>query len=265
MVDRVSPPTNQKLKSSIERDLGYIDQWPVSAEPFSQWIIEDNFAGEKPPFDQVGAVFVKDIAPFENLKLRFLNAGHSITSALGYLMGDEYIHQALLRREILTFVEQALLTNVLPICQIPAKQDGKVYIQDVIARFKNSELPYAVLQVGTDSSQKVQQRLFPSIDDVLAQGSESNFLSFALAAWWAYIIKALKADQLSDPLKENFADCSNHQPKDVMRAFLILAEAEQFSFFNHAEFMSTVVEYYLAITEHGASAALADFFMQEKA
>lgn len=259
MVDRVSPATDQKLKDKIAKDLSYVDQWPVSAEPFSQWIIADNFAGEKPPFDQVGAVFVEDIAPFENMKLRFLNAGHSIAAALGYLKGEQYIHQALAHSEILNFVKQTLLNNVLPVCKIPAQQNGQVYIEDVITRFQNSALPYAVLQVGTDSSQKIQQRLFPSIDDALAQNSDSKFLAFSLAAWGVYIVKALTAGQLSDPLKDKFAKCIDLPPDGMMIALLTLAQAEQFEFFNQHRFMSSVTQYYFAITNKGLSAALAEF------
>jgi len=264
MVDRVSPATSQKLKNSIVRDLNFADQWPVSAEPFSQWVIEDNFAGEKPPFEQVGALFVKDIAPFENMKLRFLNAGHSIASALGYLAGDEYIHQAIARPEILNFVEQALLLNVLPAGVIPTGYDGTAYIQQVLARFQNSALPYAVLQVGTDSSQKIQQRLFPSIDDALAQGSDSGYLAFSLSVWAAYIVAALKVGQLNDPLKEKFALYTHHESASIMGIFLKFAGAEQFAFFSNREFMSKVEQNYLTITKQGINTALNSFAISKQ-
>jgi len=64
MVDRVCPATDQALKSKILNDTERDDAWPVSAEPYSQWIIEKNFAGQRPAFDQAGAVFVDKIEPF---------------------------------------------------------------------------------------------------------------------------------------------------------------------------------------------------------
>ena len=148
MVDRVSPATNDQLREQVASQLNIIDNSPVAAESFSQWVIEDNFAGVKPPFDKAGAIFVDNITPYENMKLRFLNAGHSMAAVLGYLIGDEFIHQALSRKPILTFVEQALIENVLPVTDIPKGFDGLTYIQQVLRRFKNHALPYSVLQVG---------------------------------------------------------------------------------------------------------------------
>jgi len=259
MVDRVSPATDNALKHSVASHLDLIDEWPVAAAPFSQWIIEDNFAGERPPFDKVGALFVDDIAPYEQMKLRFLNAGHSMASALGYLAGDLSIHQALGRSSILDFVTQALVQNALPVTRIPEGYNGMVYIEQVLDRFHNAALPYAVLQVGTDSSQKIQQRWFPTIDDALAQDSDTSYLAFSLAAWTAYIQKALSCDELYDPLRQEFSQLVNDGGSTVTARFLCLAGAEKFQFFTHTAFMAAVDEYYRAIVKLGITPALGDF------
>ena len=52
-------------------------------EPFSQWVIEDDFAGPRPRWETVGAELVADVAPYETAKLRMLNGAHSALAYLG--------------------------------------------------------------------------------------------------------------------------------------------------------------------------------------
>ncbi|MDO6746540.1 mannitol dehydrogenase family protein [Gilvimarinus sp. 1_MG-2023] len=256
MVDRVTPATTDALKQQVADKLGVIDQAPVAAEPFTQWVIEDKFSGKRPPFDKVGATFVDDIAPYERVKLRFLNAGHSMLAALGYLAGDRYVHEALQRPLLADYTENTLKHEVLPAVDVPQDIDGTEYIDQVLARFRNANLPYACLQVGTDSSQKIQQRWFPSIDSALIHGARSNHLAFALAAWVVYIRQALQASDLNDPRKDDFAKHLAQSEEQDVHNFLTLAGAEKFAFFKQTSFMAQVKAYQSAIAEQGVEVAL---------
>ena len=260
MVDRVTPATNQQLKDQVAEQLGVFDAAPVAAEPFIQWIIENRFAGVHPPFDRAGALFVDDIAPYERIKLRFLNAGHSILAALGYLAGDQFIHEALRRPRLARFAEQALKLNVMPVTPVPEDVSGETYIDQVLTRFRNGNLPYAVLQVGTDSSQKIQQRLLPTIDDALNHGEDSSYLAFVLSAWVCFIRKALLSDDLNDPMLDAFAEVISKNDSDDVERFLKLAGADKFSFFSDAYFMASVQQFHRNINEVGIEQAIDTFF-----
>lgn len=262
MVDRVTPATDERLREAVAERLGVYDAAPVAAEPFTQWVIEDRFAGERPPFDLAGALFVEDIAPFERIKLRFLNAGHSMLAALGYLAGDRFIHEALQRPALARFTEQALKRNVLPVTAVPHSVSGKAYIDQVLARFRNSNLPYAVLQVGTDSSQKIQQRWLPTIDDALTQGRDVTYLAFALAVWVNFIRQALLNDDLNDPLRTAFARCEPSNTKCDVQDFLALAGTDKFAFITDDPFMNAVRQSHRAIEESGVEQAL-DIFLSD--
>ena len=255
MVDRVTPATSEALKDQVAEHLGLIDAAPVAAEPYTQWVIENRFAGERPAFDQVGALFVDDIVLFEQIKLRFLNAAHSMLATLGYLFGDRFVHESMQRPNLAKFAEQALKLNVLPVTTVPASIDVEAYIDQVFERFRNSRLPYAVLQVGTDSSQKIQQRWFPSIDDALAQDGEFSYLAFTLAAWVSYIQKALVSNDLNDPLKSAFADVESKNAF-VVKKYLNLAGVEQFAFSKNNNFMQKVEQFHLDIEKIGVEKAL---------
>lgn len=259
MVDRVTPATNDQLKANVKQQLGFFDAAPVAAEPFTQWIIEDSFAGVRPPFDRAGALFVEDIIPFEQIKLRFLNAGHSMLATLGYLAGDHFIHEALKRPTFSQFTEQALKLNVMPVTEVPAGFSAESYIDQLLERFRNGNLPYGVLQVGTDSSQKIQQRWLPTIDDALKHVNDTTYMAFAVAAWVNFINKALLNDDLNDPLKKEFARCASAGNNSHVQNFLILAGAEKFVFFKDADFMLSVQKYHRSISKHGVEKSIDTF------
>jgi len=259
MVDRVSPATDDALRAQVLADTGRRDARPVSAEPFTQWIIEEGFAGKRPAFDTIGAVFVDDIAPFERMKLSYLNAAHTIASTLGYLSGDIYVHEAIERPNVFKFMRQALYENVLPNANVPDGYDGAAYIEDVIKRFQNANLPYANLQVGTDSSQKIQQRWFPTLERAVSQNADASYFAFGFGAWANFIHAALEKDVLNDPQK---AALKAIEENDVSRRtldYLKIANAEKFSFFNNSKFMTSVTTYANAINTHGIDKALEGF------
>lgn len=259
MVDRVCPATNEALKLKVANDTKHTDAWPVSAEPFSQWIIERDFAGARPMFDKAGAVFVDDIAPFEQMKLRYLNAAHTIISTLGYLYGDTYVHETLKRDEILKFTRQSLYENVLPHAHVPDGYDGAAYIESVIKRFQNSHLPYGNLQVGTDSSQKIQQRWFPTIDRALASHADTAYFELCLGAWIIFIQRALKANVLNDPRKEELQRVKTDELKPMITSYLKIANADKFEFYNTPKFMMSVKKYAEQIKDNGIENSLARF------
>lgn len=259
MVDRVTPATQAQLRAAVPRGTGKDDAWPVSAEPFSQWIIEEHFKGKRPDFDSVGAVFVDDIAPYENMKLRYLNAAHTIVSTLGYLSGDKYVHEALERPEVFQFMQQALTDNILPVAQVPQGYDGASYIQDVITRFQNRSLPYANLQVGTDSSHKIQQRWFPTIDLALAQCADTSYFEFSLGAWVNFVKDAVQKGVLNDPKVAAFEAVLAKDIDNEIIPFLDIANAEKFDLYSHSNFVKSIKIYADEISNKGIRAALRRF------
>ena len=91
MVDRIVPAANAETLADIEDLLGVADPCGIATESFRQWVIEDNFVAGHPDWAAVGAQFVKDVIPYENMKLRMLNGSHSFLAYLGYLGGYQHI------------------------------------------------------------------------------------------------------------------------------------------------------------------------------
>jgi len=257
MVDRVTPATDDALKVLVDSTLNVKDAWPVSAEPFSQWIIEDKFAGPKPPLDEVGVIFTVDIIKYQQMKLRFLNASHSIIAVLAHLTGHKNIHNALEHPPILEFVVRMLRETILPVTDIPEGFEGSDYIIDVIQRFQNSALPYSAQQVNTDSSQKINLRWFPTIDDALKTCNDTRLMSFMIAAWVIYIEKALEDDELSDPLHAELVKIHQNGSTNIGQ-FLKAIGADKFSFMDSSSFMADVTHAYETLSDNDISIAITD-------
>ena len=114
MVDRIVPATTDADLAEAERQTGTRDAAPVTAEPFGQWIIEDRIAGARPKWEDAGAQFVADVAPFELMKLRLLNGSHSTLAYLGFLMGHEFVWQASRDPLLATLIERQMAEEIVP-------------------------------------------------------------------------------------------------------------------------------------------------------
>jgi len=95
MVDRITPVTTAEDISFLTKNYNLKDEWPVTCEPFIQWVIEDKFSNGRPALEQVGVQFVPNVKPYEKMKLRLLNAGHSVLGILGALHGYQTINECI--------------------------------------------------------------------------------------------------------------------------------------------------------------------------
>ena len=87
MVDRITPITSDRERQWLAEEFGVSDAWPVFAEPFTQWVLEDHFSLGRPPLDLAGVQLVHDVRPYELMKLRLLNASHQAIAYFGILAG----------------------------------------------------------------------------------------------------------------------------------------------------------------------------------
>jgi fructuronate reductase len=187
MVDRIVPATTEADRAEVSAALGLHDAWPVMAEPFSQWVIEDRFPAGRPRFEEAGAELVADVAPYELMKLRLLNASHSALAYLGYLAGFETIADVVAEPDCARFAAALMREEVQPTLRMPAGVDLAVYERALLARFANPALRHRTWQIAMDGSQKLPQRLLGTVRDRLAAGAPFPRLALAVAAWMRYV------------------------------------------------------------------------------
>lgn len=202
MVDRIVPAMTEDSHRQLAQLTGAPDPNGIICEPFRQWVIEDHFAGPRPAWERAGAQIVPDVAPFEEMKLRMLNGAHSFLAYLGTLAGVETI-AACMQDPVLREGAQALMIREqAPTLAVPGV-DLPAYGAALIARFGNSELHHRTLQIASDGSQKLPQRLLAPLADNLRAGRAAPLTALAIAGWMGLAQKQGAA--LVDPLAAQIA------------------------------------------------------------
>ncbi|WP_109575048.1 mannitol dehydrogenase family protein [Aminobacter sp. AP02] len=202
MVDRIVPATTDSDRERISAALGATDAWPVTTEPFRQWVIEDRFPGGRPALERFGVEMVKDVAPFEDMKLRLLNGSHSAIAYLGLLSGHETVAAAFGDPAIRSFVGR-LWSEAIPTLPTDAGLRPEAYIDELAKRFDNPALKHRTAQIANDGSQKLPQRIIATAIDRLRTGAGADHLMLAPAAWIAACEargNSLPAGHFTDPL-----------------------------------------------------------------
>jgi fructuronate reductase len=190
MVDRIAPAVSELDFDTVEQRFRYRDRAVVIGEPFRQWVIENRFAGRRPDWDKVGATFVDDVEPFEHLKMRVLNGAQTTLCYLGVFAGYEHTCDDMQDPMLVAFVRRMLLEETLPTLQPVPGMEAKAYVEQSLARLRNTAIKHRNHQIATDGSQKIVQRLLNPIRERVARGEPVILLATAVAGWMAYLIRA---------------------------------------------------------------------------
>ncbi|MGI8310754.1 mannitol dehydrogenase family protein [Saccharopolyspora hattusasensis] len=197
MVDRIVPATTADDLAEVRTRTGLRDEAAVVAEPFRQWVIEDDFAAARPPWELAGAVLVADVEPWEALKLRVLNASHSMLAYLGLACRHATIAEAVAEPLLAGACRGLIGSEVAPVLAAPSGVDVRDYGESVLARFANPALRHTTAQVAQDGSQKLGPRLLDTASEQLASGGDPSWVALGVAAWMRHIATT---ETLDDPL-----------------------------------------------------------------
>ncbi|MEW9836146.1 mannitol dehydrogenase family protein [Mesorhizobium marinum] len=204
MVDRIVPATTDADRARISLELGVEDAWPVLTEPFSQWVIEDDFSSGRPGWEAFGVEMVRDVGPFEDMKLRLLNGAHSAIAYLGLLSGHETVAKSFGDPAIRSFVK-GQWAEAAPTLPTASGLDPKRYVEALTTRFDNTALAHRTAQIANDGSQKLPQRIVATALDRMNAGAGADHLMMTVAAWMRACelrVSGLAAQHFTDPLDD---------------------------------------------------------------
>lgn len=183
MVDRITPSVDDAAKQRLNKASGLDDEMPLIAESFTQWVVEDRFVTGRPRFEEVGVQMVDDVIPYENLKLRILNAAHILLAFMGLLGGYNSIDEALaddaLRNVVTRFLDEYVLTDI----EAPPGIDAQAYKKTVLERFSNSAMGDQNVRVGGDGASKIQVFWTETMRRRLQKNLPIDILAFGAASW----------------------------------------------------------------------------------
>ena len=219
MVDRITPVTTLEDIKLLAQEHGVQDAWPVTCEPFIQWVVEDKFSNGRPAFENVGVQFVRDVGPYEKMKLRLLNAGHSVLGILGALHGHPTINACIEDPVFKSYLRAFLDTEATPILGTIEGIDLEAYKDSLLERFANPNIKDSVSRICSESSAKLPKFLIPTIHENLARGGSIQFATLVIVAWCYYSDKQVdlngKSLEINDALKDELheaAEATEYDP-----------------------------------------------------
>jgi mannitol 2-dehydrogenase len=185
MVDRITPVTTPEVIDAVA-ELGVDDQWPVVAEPFTSWVLEDDFSDGRPPLEQAGVLLVDDVTPYELMKLRLLNASHQCLCYFAYLAGYRFVHDAAGDPLFAEFLQQYMDSEATPTLKPVPGIDLPDYKRTLIERFANPGVKDTVARLCFGSSDRIPKWLLPVIRANLASGGPVQLSAATVASWARY-------------------------------------------------------------------------------
>ena len=208
MVDRITPRPTQEVCDRVKAATGVDDPAALMGESFIQWVIEDNFIAGRPAWEAVGVEMVTSVQPYEEAKIRVLNATHSCIAWAGTLVGYEFIHEGSLDPAIRQLAFDYVTDDVMPVLDTPEKPcpiNLATYRDVVLDRFSNPAILDTNQRVVMDGFSKIPGFIVPTIRERLARGKSiasvamlpALFLAF-LQRWHAGLIPYTYQDQAMD-------------------------------------------------------------------
>jgi mannitol 2-dehydrogenase len=198
MVDRITPATTEADRIELLEQFGVDDRWPVVCEPFTQWVLEDDFSLGRPALDKADVQLVPAVEPYELMKLRLLNAGHQALGYLGYLVGYEYVHEAAIDPRFKTFVRTYMDAEATPTLLPVPGVDLAAYKGQLLDRFSNPEIRDTLKRLCAESSDRIPKWVLPVLRRNLESGGPISHTTAIVAGWARY---AEGVDEAGQPIE----------------------------------------------------------------
>lgn len=261
MVDRIVPAATEESLAEIATELGVDDPCAISCEPFIQWVVEDNFVAGRPEWEIAGVQMVKDVLPWEQMKLRMLNGSHSFLAYLGYLAGFQHISDCMQDKDYREAARRLMLQEQAPTLRITGV-DLNAYAESLIDRFTNPALKHRTWQIAMDGSQKLPQRMLDGIRVHLERESDWPLLALGVAGWMRYVSGKDDSGQpidVRDPLAEKIqAIVAASREEDRVTALLTLTEIFGNDLPLNGKFVTEIQQAWQRLCQVGARQSIID-------
>ena len=204
MVDRITPRPAPEVRERVRAATGWDDAAPVMGESFKQWVIEENFCNGRPKWERVGVEMVDSVAPYEEAKIRILNASHSCIAWAGTLVGYSFIHEGTRDARIRRFAYDYVTDDAIP-CLRSSPIDLERYRDVVLDRFGNAALRDTNPRVAMDGFSKIPGFIAPTVRERLAANASIASVAM-LPAFFLAFLQRWHRDQLPSPYQDQAMD-----------------------------------------------------------
>jgi len=221
MVDRITPRPTDAVRQRVKEATGVDDPCALMAESFIQWVIEDDFKAGRPALEKVGVEMVASVLPYEEAKIRILNASHSCIAWAGTLIGLTYIHEGTAHEDIHRMAYDYITQDVIP-SLTPSPLDLDAYRDTTLARFGNPAIQDTNQRVAADGFSKIPGFIRPTISDSFARGHQPRATALLPALFFVFL-QRWKQGGLSYEYQDGVFDpatvCAMLDAADPLRAY----------------------------------------------
>lgn len=258
MVDRITPSVSSAQKQRLNELVGWTDEVPVFSEPFIQWVVEDRFSNGRPALEKVGVQFTDDVSSYEDVKLRLLNASHSMLAYPAFLAGYTTVNEAIQDPVLHEFIQKFMDEDVTPILNVPPTIDLSDYKATLLRRFANESIGDQLARLCFDGASKLPIYVLPTLNERMTRHLPYQRMAFGIAAYGHYLsatqTETGKSYTIAEPQLDEMsrAICRD---EDVL-AFLKLSLFDTTQVQNDPQFRDLYVNFRADIRQHGILATL---------
>ncbi len=193
------PDTEQK---KTEEALGYEDKLMIMSEPYRLWAIETSSERTHQILSfskcDEAVVIAPDINKFRELKLRLLNATHTLSCGLAHLSGFTTVKEAMRNEAFTHFVSSLMMDEISPLIvqDTISLAEAHQFAAQVIDRFKNPFIEHLWLNITAQFTSKMAMRTVPLVEKHYSVSTEvPKRIAMGFAAFIAFM-QSIKKDEM---------------------------------------------------------------------
>jgi mannitol 2-dehydrogenase len=205
MVDRITPNTSPAMIKELEDRYGIIDGWPVVGEDFLQWVLEGSFKTPVPDYASAGVQIVKDVEPYELMKMRLLNGSHVALSFPSYLLGCRMVDEGITHPLLSDFIRNHYMEEATPTLEPVPGINLDAYKDTLVSRFSNKNIGDTILRLTSFSSSKLPNFVLKPLSEAIRRGLPHNSAVLVLA-FWARFLAGTDEEGRSIPIEDDYAE-----------------------------------------------------------
>jgi tagaturonate reductase len=195
LVDCIVPGKLAPYEREIfEQKAGYTDALAIMTEPYRLWAIETSSEKTVAMLSFAGAdarvIVASSIYKYKEIKLRLLNAMHSLCCGVAYLSGFRTVKDALNDIQFKSFLSDMLLGEIVPLVASGdiSLEEAHSFALQVIDRFSNQRIEHLWLNISVQYTSKIKMRVVPLVEKYLQQnGKAPKLMSFGFAAYLIFM------------------------------------------------------------------------------
>jgi len=186
LVDRIVPGKINSTKWT------YQDEFAIRAEPFNLWAIEvqSDKIKQKLSFAKANPEIklLSSIKHIKELKLRLLNATHTLTCPIAIFSKHQFVRETLAVQKYEHWIKKLMSTIISPHLHYQGITESEIseFANSLIDRFKNPTIDHQWSAIAQNSTNKWRQRVLPILESwYLHQEIVPKPLALSLAAYIA--------------------------------------------------------------------------------